>query len=133
MIHKLDRLAKVPSHHSEFMTDFDVRYRTDITLARGIKAVLPQLTEYFDSDDSRNVLKEPTHDTRNVDKEMGDDNRNINKEEVDDSRNVLKDRAARTIEWGGQYRGLSQLRLDPPRSTLGLVPPQGRPSPHYRP
>jgi len=50
--------------------------------------VLPQIAEYMD--DSRDVLKEPTHDTENVAKELGDDNRNVDKEEVDDSRTSLK-------------------------------------------
>ena len=67
------------------MTDFNIRYRAHITLARGLKAVLPQLTEYLDMDDSRNVLKELTHDTRNVDKELGDDSRNIIKEPTHDT------------------------------------------------
>ena len=56
-----------------------------MTLNRGLEAVLPQITEYLDMDDSRDVLKEPTHDTRNVEKELGDDNRDVDKEEVDDS------------------------------------------------
>ena len=81
----LAKLAKTPLTNAEFMTDFDVKYRADITLARGLKAVLPQLTEYLGMDDSQNVLKEPTHDTRNVDKELRDDNRDVNKELVDDS------------------------------------------------
>jgi len=82
-----------PSHPLEFMTDFDIKYHASLTLVRGLKAVLPQITEYLDMDDSRNVLKEPTHDTQHVDKELSDDNQNINKELVDDSRHILKDRA----------------------------------------
>src|SRR5712671_2099506 len=93
-------MTEPPRHTTDYMTDFNVQYRVDVTLARGLKAVLPQLEEYLDMDDSRDVLKEQTHDTRNVDKELGDDNRDVDKEEVDDSRNVLKDRASRTIEWG---------------------------------
>jgi len=34
------------------MTDFDVRYRVDVTLTRGLEAVLPQIEEYLDMDDS---------------------------------------------------------------------------------
>jgi len=55
------------------MTDFDVRYRVDVTLMRGLNAVLPQIAKYMDMDDSRDVPKEQTHDTRNVAKELGDD------------------------------------------------------------
>src|SRR5882757_9969027 len=100
LIARLVKMTEPPRHAADYMTDFDVQYRVDVTLARGLKAVLPQLEEYLDMDDSRDVLKEPTHDTRDVDKELGDDNRDVNKEEVDDSRNVLKDRAPRTVEWG---------------------------------
>jgi len=67
-------MPKPPLSNTDFMTDFDVRYRTDITLGRGLRAVLPQIAEYLDMDNSRDVLKELTHDTRNVDKELGDDN-----------------------------------------------------------
>jgi len=94
-------MTEPPRHTADYMTDFDVRYRVDVTLARGLKAVLPQIEEYLDTDDSQDVLKEQTHDTRNVDKELGDDNRDVDKEEVDDSRNVLKDRAPSTIKWEG--------------------------------
>jgi len=78
-------MTEPPNSPADYMTDFDTRYRVDVTLARGLKAVLPQIEEYMDMDDSRDVPKEQTHDTRNVDKELGDDNRNIDKEEVDDS------------------------------------------------
>jgi len=100
MITKLARMSEPPTSPADFMTDFEVRYCVDITLARGLRAVLPQITEYLDMDDSRNVLKEPTHDTRDVVKQRSDDNRDVEKEEVDDSRHVLKDRAPRTIDWG---------------------------------
>src|SRR5712671_6097492 len=100
MIARLVKMTKPPRSSADYMTDFDIQYRVDVTLTRGLKAVLPQLEEYLDMDDSRDVLKEQTHDTRDVDKEGGDDNRDVNKEEVDDSRNVLKNRASRTIEWG---------------------------------
>src|SRR5882757_2263980 len=93
-------MPEPPLSNAEFMMDFDVRYRADVTLKRGLKAVLPQITEYLGMDDSRDVLKEPTHDTRNVDKELGDDNRDVEKEVVDDSRNVLKDRVPSTVMWG---------------------------------
>jgi len=85
MIQRLAKLPKPPLTSDEFMTDFDVQYRLDVMLARGIKAVLPQITEYLGMDDSRDVPKEPTHDTRNVVKEPSDDNRDINKELVDNS------------------------------------------------
>jgi len=73
MISKLTKMSRPPLNSADFMTDFDVWYRVDITLARGLAAVLPQISEYLDTDDSRDVLKELTHDTRNVDKESGDD------------------------------------------------------------
>jgi len=69
------------------MTEKEIRHRLDLTLAKGLQATLPQLTEYMD--DSRDVLKELTHETRDVAKELRDD-----------SRHVLKDLAPRTIEWG---------------------------------
>ena len=78
-------MPKPPLSNTEFMTDFDVRYRADVTLKRGLKAVLPQITEYLGMDDSRDVLKEPTHDTRDVDKQMSDDNQDVDKEVVDNS------------------------------------------------
>jgi len=56
-------MTEPPQHASDYMTDFDIRYRVDVTLARGLKMVLPQIEEYLDMDDSRDVLKEPTHDT----------------------------------------------------------------------
>ena len=74
MIARLTKMPGPPSNPADFMTDFDAQYRVDVTLARGLAAVLPQITEYLDMDDSRDVLKEPTHNTRNVDKELGDDN-----------------------------------------------------------
>jgi len=73
LIKRLTSMAKPPQSLSNFMMDFDVRYRSDVTLARGLKAVLPQLTEYLDTDDSQDVLKEQTHDTRNMDKELSND------------------------------------------------------------
>ena len=73
MIKKLTLMAEPPQQESDFMTDFDIRYRSDVTLARGLKAVLPQIAEYLEVDDSRDVLKEPTHDTQDVAKELGDD------------------------------------------------------------
>ena len=63
LIRKLTAMTAPPLHPLEFMTDFDVKYRANVTLARGLETVLPQLTEYLDTDDSRNILKEPTHDT----------------------------------------------------------------------
>src|SRR5882672_9736280 len=126
MITKPTEMSEPPSDPADFMTDFDVRYCVDVTLARGLTAVLPQIMEYLDTDDSRDVLKELTHDTRNVDKELGDDSRNINKELVDDSQNVHKDRAPRTVEWGNtievtpvasgskpQYSGPSSPQQEP--------------------
>ena len=86
-------MTEPPRNTADYMMDFDIRYRVDVTLARGLKAVLPQLEEYLDMDDSRDVLKEQTHDTRNVAKQLSDDNRDVDKEEVDDSRHVLKNRA----------------------------------------
>src|SRR5712672_1802693 len=116
LIAKLVKMTEPPRHVSDYMTDFDVRYRVDVTLARGLEAVLPQLEEYLDTDDSRDVLKQQTHDTRNVDKEG-----------VDDSRDVLKNRASRTIEWGDnievvpiasgstpQHRGVDAIPRIPP-------------------
>jgi len=91
MIHRLAELPKPPLTNAEFMTDFDDKYHADIMLARGLKTVLPQITEYLGMDDSRDVLKEPTLDTQNEDKETSNDNRNVNKELVDDSRDVLKE------------------------------------------
>jgi len=52
MIQRLAKLPKPPLIHTEFMTDFNVKYRADITLARGLEAVLPQITEYLGMDDS---------------------------------------------------------------------------------
>src|SRR5712671_6422651 len=100
LIARLVKMTKPPHHAADYMTDFDIRYRVDVTLNRGLKMVLPQIEEYLDMDDSRDVLKEPTHDTRDVTKEPSDDNRDIDKELVDDSRHVLKNKASRTIEWG---------------------------------
>jgi len=56
-------MTEPPQSSANYMTDFDIRYRVDVTLARGLNAVLPQLAEYLDTDDSRDVLKEQTHDT----------------------------------------------------------------------
>jgi len=74
MLHQLAKMTEPPLSNADFMTDFDVRYRADVTLKRGLAIVLPQITEYLGMDDSRDVLKEPTHDTRDVDKQMSDDN-----------------------------------------------------------
>ena len=93
-------MTEPPRSPADYMTDFDVRYRVDVTLARGLNAVLPQLAEYLDMDDSRDVPKKQTHDTQHVAKQLSDDNRDVDKEEVDDSRHVLKNRAPRTIKWG---------------------------------
>src|SRR5712671_5946757 len=87
MIRILNDLPKTPQNLADFMMEKEIRHQLDLTLAKGLQAALPQLTEYMD--DSRNVLKELTHETRNVDKELRDD-----------SRHVLKDLAPRTIEWG---------------------------------
>src|SRR5712671_1436206 len=100
LIARLVKMTEPPRHPSDYMTDFDVQYRVDVTLGRGLTAVLPQLEEYLDMDDSRDVPKELTHDTRDVAKEPSDDNRNIDKQLVDDNQHVLKDQASRTIEWG---------------------------------
>src|SRR5712672_763559 len=78
MIARLTKMPGPPSNPADFMTDFDAQYRVDVTLARGLAAVLPQITEYLDTDDSQDVLKELTND----------------------SRNVHKDRAPRMVEWG---------------------------------
>jgi len=93
-------MPEPPLKSANVLTDFDVWYRMDVTLARGLAAVLPQIAEYLDMDDSRDILKEPTHDTQNVDKELSDDNQNIDKNLVDDSRDVQKDRAPKAIERG---------------------------------
>ena len=100
MVKRLTTMTEPPLHKSDFMTDFEVRYQLDKTLTKGLEIVLPQIREYLEMDDSRDVLKEPTHDTRNVDKELSDDSQDVNKDTVDDSRNVLKDWAPETIEWG---------------------------------
>jgi len=63
MIKRLAKRTEPPQSPADFMTDFNVRYHMDITLARELTAVLPQIVEYLHMDDSRNVLKEPTHDT----------------------------------------------------------------------
>jgi len=63
MIARLTKMSEPPSNPTDFMMDFNVQYRVDITLTRGLAAVLPQIAEYLDTDDSRDVLKEPTHDT----------------------------------------------------------------------
>jgi len=57
LIARLVKMTEPPRHAADYMTDFDIRYRVDVTLARGLKAVLPQLEEYLDMDDSRDVLK----------------------------------------------------------------------------
>jgi len=122
LIASLVKMTEPPHHTSDYMTDFDVQYRVDVTLARGLTAVLPQLEAYMDTDDSRDVLKEQTHDTRNVDKELGDDNRDVDKEGVDDSRNVLKNKATRTIEWGENIE-VAPIGSNPtPRTTPSILP-----------
>jgi len=122
MILRLAKLPKAPLTSDEFMTDFDVQYRTDITLARGIKAVLPQIMEYLGMDDSQNVPKELTHDTRNMAKELSDDNRDIDKDLVDDSRHVLKDRAPRMVEWGYNIKVVPIGSGSTPRTTPSTLP-----------
>jgi len=52
MLTRLTKMPKPPLSSADFMTDFDIRYRTDVTLTRGLKAVLPQIVEYLDMDDS---------------------------------------------------------------------------------
>jgi len=118
MIKRLTGMAEPPQHSSNFMTDFDIRYRSDVTLARGLKAVLPQIAEYLDTDDSRDVLKEQTHDTRNMDKELSDDSRDVDKDTADDSRNILKDRAT-TVEWACD---IEVVPIRPPGSTPKVAP-----------
>jgi len=108
-------MTEPPRTTADYMTDFDIQYRVDVTLARGLKAVLPQIEEYLDTDDSRDVLKEQTHDTRDVAKQLSDDNRNVDKERVDDSRHVLKDRAPRTINWGDNIEIVPIASGSPPR------------------
>src|SRR5712671_6952774 len=41
----LVKMTEPPCHSDDSMTDFDIQYRGDLTLARGINAVLPQLAE----------------------------------------------------------------------------------------
>jgi len=74
MVKKLGKMSEPPQSLVDFMTDEDIQYRRDLTLAKGLQAVLPQVAEYLEMDDSRDVLKEQTHDTRDVDKELSDDN-----------------------------------------------------------
>src|SRR5712672_1387719 len=119
MIRILNDLPKTPENLADFMTEKEIRHQLDLTLAKGLQAALPQLTEYLDY--SRNVLKELTHETRNVAKELRDD-----------SRHVLKELAPRTIEWGNnievipiasgsapQHSGPSSQRQETPHvSTL---------------
>jgi len=52
MITRLTKMPKPPLSSADFMTDFDVQYCSDVTLARGLAKVLPQITEYLDMDDS---------------------------------------------------------------------------------
>jgi len=115
-------MTEPPRCQADYMTDFDVRYRVDVTLNRGLRAVLPQITEYLDTDDSRDVLKEQTHDTRDVAKEPSDDNQDIDKELVDDGRHVLKNKASRTIEWGENIE-IAPIGSNPtPRTTPSTLP-----------
>jgi len=123
MIRRLTLMTEPPKQESDFMTDFDVRYRADVTLTRGLTMILPQIAKYLEADDSRDVLKEPTHDTRDVAKELGDDNRDVDKEEVDDSRNVLKDRATKTLEWGSNIEVTSiESGPAPQHSGINTIP-----------
>src|SRR5712671_5492080 len=122
LIAKLVKMTEPPRHISDYMMDFDIQYRVDVTLARGLTAVLPQLEEYLDTDDSRDVLKEQTHDTRNVTKEPSDDNRDIDKELVDNSRHVLKNKASRTIEWGENIEIVPIGSNPTPRTTPSTLP-----------
>ena len=52
LIARLVKMTEPPRSPADYMTDFDVRYRTDVTLERGLKAVLPQIEEYLEMDDS---------------------------------------------------------------------------------
>jgi len=89
MIWELNAAPNPPENLADFMTEQDIHHRLDLKLAKGLRAILPQLAEYLSMDDSRDVLKELTHKTRHVAKELRDD-----------SRHVYKDLAPRTIEWG---------------------------------
>jgi len=41
LIARLVKMTEPPRHTADYMTDFDIQYRVDVTLARGLKAVLP--------------------------------------------------------------------------------------------
>jgi len=122
MVKKLTTMPEPPLHPADFMMDEDVRYLRDQMLTKGLQAVLPQLTEYLNMDDSRDVLKELTHDTRDVAKEQSDDNQDVNKKLVDDSRHVLKDRAPRTIEWGSNIEVIPIALGSVPKTSHSVLP-----------
>jgi len=122
MMKRLAKRTEPPQSPADFMTNFDDRYRADVTLARGLTAVLPQILEYLGMDDSQDVLKEPTHDTRNVDKESSDDNRDVDKKLVDDSRHVLKNREPRMIDWGHAIEAIPIGSGSTPRTSPSTLP-----------
>src|SRR5712671_1748370 len=63
MIQELNAMPNPPESLAKFMTEQDIHHRLDLKLAEGLRAVLPQLAEYLNMDDSRDILKELTHET----------------------------------------------------------------------
>jgi len=52
MIRELNATPNPPKNLTDFMTKQDIKHRLDLKLAKGLRAVLPQLAEYLAMDDS---------------------------------------------------------------------------------